>query len=43
MKDKISICSECSGIDIDKLEKEFGKENIDYRCIGECGGRYGMC
>lgn len=42
MKDKISICSECSGIDIDKLEKEFGKENIDYRCIGECGGRYGI-
>lgn len=42
MKDKISICSECSGIDIDKLEKEFGKENIDYRCIGECGGRDGI-
>lgn len=42
MKDKISICSECSGIDIDKLEKTFGKENIDYRCIGECGGREGI-
>lgn len=38
----ITVCSECSGIDIDKLEKTFGKENIDYRCIGECGGREGL-
>lgn len=38
----ISVCPECSGIDIDKLEKEFGKDNIDYRCIGECGGREGI-
>lgn len=38
----ISICPECSGVDIDKLEKAFGKENIDYRCIGECGGRDGI-
>lgn len=42
MKDKISICPECSGIDIDRLEKTFGKEKLDYRCIGECGGRDGM-
>lgn len=42
MKDKISICPECSGIDIDKLEKTFGKEKLDYRCIGECGGRDGI-
>ena len=38
----ITVCPECSGIDIDKLEKIFGKENIDYRCIGECGGREGI-
>lgn len=38
----ISVCPECSGIDIDRLESEFGKENIDYRCIGECGGRDGI-
>lgn len=42
MKDKISICPECSGIDIDKLEENFGKEKLDYRCIGECGGREGI-
>ena len=30
----ISVCPECSGINIDRLEKEFGKDNIDYRCIG---------
>ena len=38
----ISVCPECSGINIDRLEKEFGKDNIDYRCIGECGGRDGI-
>lgn len=34
----ITVCPSCSGIDIEKLELEFGSENIEVSCIGECGG-----
>lgn len=38
----ISVCAGCSGVDIELLEKKFGKENIKVGCIGECGGRDGI-
>ena len=38
----ISVCPVCSGVDIDKLELKFGKENVEVGCIGECGGRDGL-
>ncbi|WP_300381007.1 DUF1450 domain-containing protein [Clostridium sp.] len=38
----ISVCPNCSGIDVELLEKKFGKENVEVSCIGECGGIDGM-
>ncbi|GAA0086170.1 DUF1450 domain-containing protein [Clostridium sp. MB05] len=38
----ISVCPTCSGIEIEKLEEKFGKDNIEVSCIGECGGRDGL-
>lgn len=38
----ISVCPVCSGIDIEKLEEKFGKDNVEVGCIGECGGRDGL-
>lgn len=38
----ISVCPVCSGVDIDKLKLEFGAENVQVGCIGECGGRDGL-
>ena len=38
----ISVCPVYSGIDIEKLEEKFGKDNVEVGCIGECGGRDGL-
>ena len=34
----ITVCPSCSGIEVEKLEEKYGKENIEASCIGECGG-----
>lgn len=33
----IKVCPSCSNVDLDALEREFGSDNVEATCLGECG------
>ncbi|MEG2786259.1 MAG: DUF1450 domain-containing protein [Romboutsia sp.] len=36
MANSVKVCPYCSNVDVDKLKKEIGEENVSTGCIGAC-------
>ncbi len=32
----IGVCPMCSKIDYEKIEKQFGEDNVEVGCLGQC-------